>query len=265
MDAQQLFDQAETLRTQGQGKQAAIKYVQAAKLVVSDSNSQHLVQEAWHMAGVSYKIENDIEHAMPCFKHALEIASQRNDKVGIGRIYRDIGIMYDYQKRYSDGLPYLQKSVEVLQATDATAELGITETKIGQNYLLQDDTKQAEQWLKHGLDTLEPTSHWSYIVTTLLPLAGLEFKHQHYQNMLDYLLRAEQLINDSNEIDNQTRRLIQIYGLMAHAYIGLGNKTKATQMFEQTKELMSIIETKSARDVLYEDIDYNKLKKELAL
>ena len=264
MQAQQLFDQAEDLRCQGQGKQAAIKYIQAAKLVASDPASQNLVQEGWHMAGVSYKIENDIKKAMPCFDHALDIANKRKDTVGVGRIYRDIGIMYDYQKRYSDGLTYLQKSVEALQTTNAVAELGITETKIGQNYLLQDKTKQAEQWLKRGLNTLEPPGHWFYIVTTLLPLAGLEYKRQRYQPMLDYLLRAKRLIDESTESDNQTRRLIQTYGLMAHAYIGLGDKAKANNMFKQTKELLSQIETKAARDVLYEDIDYNGLKKELS-
>jgi tetratricopeptide (TPR) repeat protein len=250
--AEQLEKQAGDLRNNGQGLAAVEKYKQAADLFLEAGDEQRSA-ECWHMVGVSYKVENDIDAAIETLEKAAQLHREAGNKVGVGRVYRDIGIAYAYRKEHDKAIGWLEKSEEALRNSGADAELGMTESKIGLHYLEVKDYDKAEQWLDRGLASIRKESNWFYEMTALLHLAALHLVRERYSEAITTLWSCVGLIYQANEQDGQKRRLAQIYGLLAHGYLGVGNTKSGVQFFEQAVGLLKPM-AGNVSEVVYEDI-----------
>jgi len=129
-------------------------YIQAAKLFDSIDQPTEAA-DCIHMIGVSYKIDNNRDKAIPYYEEAIKRFEElgRSDKVG--SVDRDMGIMYAYYKDYETALNWLKKSESALANTDNQNELGITQSKIGLMHVYLKDYGLAEKELKTGLHTLQ--------------------------------------------------------------------------------------------------------------
>ncbi len=250
--AELLEKQAGDLRNNGQGLAAVEKYKQAAALFLEAGEKQRAA-ECWHMVGVSYKVENDIDAAIETLEKAAQLHYETGNEAGVGRVYRDIGIAYAYRKEHDKAIEWLEKSEEALRGSGADAELGITESKIGLHYLEVQDYDKAEQWLDRGLATIRKEGHWFYEMTALLHLAALRLVREQHSEAITALWSCVGLIFQANEQDGQKRRLAQIYGLLAHGYLGVGNAKSGAQFFERTVDLLRPM-AGNVSEVVYEDI-----------
>jgi tetratricopeptide (TPR) repeat protein len=172
---QELEKQATDLRNNGQINGAVTAYHELTKRfeAVGDAKDAANMQ---HMIGVSYKIANNTAAALAALADAKQRYEKINDWVGVGRVLRDEGITYQYVHDFDHAHKLLEESIEILNGTDAFAELGISQSKLGNLYLEQGKLAQAETWLARGLGTLNKTNHWFYTATTRLHIAGLHLK-----------------------------------------------------------------------------------------
>ncbi len=271
-DGKSLEEKAGQLRNAGKGYEAAKAYQQAkqAYLQADDLTRAAGMQ---HMIGVSYKIENDLEQAMPAYEIATADYEKAGNKLGPGRVERDIGIMLEYHDRLDEAEQHLQKSKELLEqlpddqqsaqsaqeSTSRDAELGITLAKIGLLYTRQKKFDQAEGPLQQGLRLIRAVGHPFYEMTTLLHLGSLYFEIGLAEHMLTHLQAALGILDEYGLKQGQSRRLAQIHGLLAHGYAQLGNHVMAEHFARQSLDFINSLSV-SAQRPLRNDIRAGELE-----
>ena len=258
---QKLVEDATKLRNNGRGLRAIDKYVTAAK-IYSEKGDKEQEAECWHMVGVSYKVENDIDKAVKYLETAASLHAQNNDEVGVGRAYRDIGVAYAYRKKYREAWEYLEKSVDSLKNSTAKAELGISEAKVGLQHLRDGSLVDAESWLNRGINSIREEGNWFYESTTLLHFGELHLMQRKYHDAVTCLLAAAGLIVEAGEREGQSRRLAQVYGLLAHGYLNVGNEKMAADYWLKAEKLLSKMKENVA-EVVYEDIKLKEFPEKL--
>ncbi len=260
MDVLKLEKQAGLLRNSGKGYEAVEVYTQAKAAYVATGD---LVKAAGcqHMIGVSYKIENDIDKALAAYEQAIADYQKAGDAFGPGRVERDIGIMFEYHDRFAEAEQHLQKSKELLSAEHG-AELGITLAKIGLLYTRMNKRDQAEAPILEGLQLIRHAGHPFYELTALMHLGGLYLAAGHADRALANLQASLGLIYEYNMQHEQTRRLAQIWGLMAHCYLAHGNRATAKHFVQKS---FAVIEglSPSAQEPLRKDIQLDRLREQL--
>ena len=273
MNGKKLERTATTLRDQGKGLEAVGVYQQAKKAYIEDGDLTRAAGMQ-HMTGVSYKIENDLEHALNALNEASRDYEAAGDLLGPGRVQRDIGIMYEYYDQLDLANEHLLKSKESLEAApkDAktangekrNAELGITLAKLGLVALRLSHLDQAEQYMMDGLVMIRGAGHPFYEMTTLMHLGSLYFATGHYGRMLANLEAALGLIYEYNMQEEQTRRLAQIWGLMAHGYLNLENMETARYFAEKSFTVIHNL-SESAAGPVKKDIQAEALQHQLGI
>jgi tetratricopeptide (TPR) repeat protein len=273
MNAQQLERQATTLRNHGKGYEAVGIYEQAKDAYLQEDDPLHAAG-CQHMIGVSYKIENDLEQALPAYNQAIDEYNGAGDVLGEGRVERDIGVMYEYHDHLEEAMEHLEKSKTSLQTAPETAttkngekrdaELGITLAKLGLVALRMSRFDQAESSMMDGLSLIRKAGHPFYEMTALYHLSSLYFATQHYGRMLANLEAALGLIYEYNMQDEQQRRLAQIWGMMAHGYLHSDNPDTARHFAKKSFAIINTL-SESAQKPLKKDIDAARLAKVLAL
>lgn len=259
--AQSLQKQANDLRNNGQGLEAVEKYQRAAREFLQAGNKTSAA-ECWHMAGVSYKVENDIDKAVATLQQAIELYEQAGNQMRVGHVYRDIGIAYAYRKEHDKAIEWLKKSENILSNNKAEAELGITRAKIGLHYLEIKQYDQARQWLDLGLASIRQEGQWFYEMTALSHLAALELAQNRFSGAVTTLWAGIGLIYQADEQKIQKRRLAQLYGLLAHGYLGLGNAKDGANFFKKAVVLLKSM-ADNVSSVVYEDIQAQDFVKKL--
>ncbi|HVI69547.1 MAG TPA: hypothetical protein VM581_03755, partial [Magnetospirillaceae bacterium] len=159
-----------------------------------------------HMIGVSYKIENDLEKALPAYELAMSDYKTAGDMFGSGRVERDIGVMFEYHDRFADAEKHLRKSVAELQ-TERGAELGMSLAKVGLLYTHMQKFDQAEAPIIEGLDLIRKVGHPFYEMTALMHLGGLYLATNRAGRALANLEACLGLIYEYDMQREQTRRL----------------------------------------------------------
>lgn len=263
MNAQELEERATILRNQGKGYESIPVYQQAKDLYVQ-TGSLARAAGCQHMIGVSYKIENDIEKAMPAYEEAIEEYRKAGDALGPGRVHRDIGIMYEYHDQLDKAESYLLRSREELESVSdesqaKNAELGITLAKLGLIDIRFSRLDSAEKYLMEGLQFVRTAGHPFYEMTALLHLGMLYFVTKHYGRSLANLEAALGLVYEYEMQNEQTRRLAQIWGLMAHAYSHHDNPQTARHFAKKSLEVIAGL-SKTAQIPLRKDIDADSLE-----
>lgn len=275
MEAKKLEQQANTLRNQGKGYESIEKYQQAKERYLEDGNRAQAAG-CQHMIGVSYKIENDIENAMPAYDQAIAEYREAGDLLGPGRVQRDIGIMYEYYDRLDEAKDHLMQSKielesvpddkKILQTVGESyskdAELGITLAKLGLVDIRLEKLVTAKKYLMDGLSLICKAGHPFYEMTTLMHLGSLYFGAKHYDKMLINLQAALGLIYEYDMQEEQTRRLAQIWGLMAHGYLHRNNLETARHFAQKSFNIIDEL-SESAAAPVKKDIKSEELRQHL--
>ncbi len=270
--AQELENQATKLRNNGKALDA-IKIYREAKQLYMQAGEPTQVAAMQHMIGVSYKIENDLDQAIPALQQAAEEYKKAGDKLGPGRVLRDIGIMYEYYDRFEEAEKYLLQSQSELESApegepnpsvteqvSRNAELGITVAKLGMLYLRTGQPDKAKKYSEDGLALIRKAGHPFYELTAVGQLAGWYFIAKDYSLAQTHIEAALGLIYEHNMQDSQQRRLAQLWGSLAHCYLAQNNPGSAKHF---AKKALGVINTLSpdAQKPLRKDIKADELEK----
>jgi len=251
VSAEKLEKKADDLRNNGQGLKAIASYSEA-KAAYEAADRADKAAECQHMIGVSYKVENDIAKAILELNTAADMCEKLGNKIRVGQVERDIGICYAYNEDFDTALTWLEKSRQHL-TSEAGPELGITEAKIGLMHMHKNELPQADAWMARGLATIRSTDAWFYEMTALLHIGTLDLKRDKDDEAATALWAGVGLIFANDAQDGQQRRLAQLYGLLAHSYLGLQNYNQAKHLFARAVDMLDLMAANVAA-VVYDDI-----------
>lgn len=256
-----LKQNADDLRNQGKTKEAIEKYQETIQLFdqVGDKNK---VAEMWQMIGVCHKMENNLPRAIEALQVAVKLFEDIHDDQGLGNTYRDIAITYTYDHQFSEALPWFEKSIHVLEKTDDTVALGITTVKRGLTYVYLKRYEDAEEDMRQGLSLIRSKGNWFMEMTALLNYAGLDAVLERFDDALNKLWAAFGILLYEGEQEQQSRRVAQIFGLLALCYLKLGNREFAIKFLTNALELLKGM-SEEIRKPVYEDINLASLLNEL--
>ena len=253
---------ADRLRNGGQCN-TAIKEYERALAIFEKLGDIHGAAECQHMIGVCFKMQDAIDQAVDALMKAERRYTRAGDRVGVGRVYRDLGICYGYRGEPAEALKWLSKSEATLRNEEIPAELGITQAKIGESYLSAKQYDAADEWIRRGLVTIRTQGHWFYEMTALLHLGQLLLAIDQPSEAVTTLWAAQAMIADNGGGDQHERRLAQIYGQLARGYLLLGNSSEASRLIKRTESLLTRMDS-SAQRVVRRDIDLEALQSELS-
>lgn len=260
--ANQLVETAHEQMNQGKPAEAIKTYTEAKQLFV-DLGESKKAAGMQHMIGVCHKINGDIHNAAEAFTAAIADYKKAGDTMGPARVARDIGLMYIDHDKLSDAEASLNQSQQELQALPEgdmrNVELGITLAKLGQLYTLQKRLDEAEKHLMDGLALIRSIGHAFYELTALMHLAALYFKTKHYGRMLANAEAALGLIYEYDMYKGQTRRLAQIYALMAEGYLQSGSKAFSEHFAKKALDMIKQLEPE-AQKLVQKDIQTEGLQ-----
>lgn len=254
---EQLIQKADALRNKGLGEEAAVDYQHAAELSLRSGNVLSAAG-AIHMKGVSLKHTQDL--ANTAFVQAIELYQKASDQLGAGRVYRDMAIPYAYKHQYDKALELLNQSESSLKKQGSSAELAITIAKIGHVQARLGNLNIAREKLNDALGILRQHPAPFYEMTTRLHIAQLDLQKKQHQKAIDEIgaaikaLSAEDSsLNEDQLVERYGRRFAQLYGVLANAYLGLGETEQAVSYLAKSLDLIQPLNNDAAA-VLHEDI-----------
>lgn len=248
--ANQLANTAHEQMNQGKPQQA-IKTFQEAKSIYIELGDLKKAAGMQHMIGVCYKINNDLDGATKALNLAAEDYKKADSPMGPPRVMRDLGLMFINHNKYDDAEKALKQSQQDLESQPESEmkgpELGITMAKIGHLYTLQNRLDDAERYLMDGLALIRKTGHASYELTALMHFSALYFKTKDYISMLVNAEAALGIIYESDMYASQTRRLVEIYALVAEGYARSGSNEFANRFAKKTLDMLKQVEPESQK------------------
>jgi len=248
--ANQLADKAGTEMNQGKPLQA-IKTYQEAKELFIKFNDLKKAAGMQQMIGVCHNINNDLDAATQAFKLAINDYQKAGDPMGSARVARDIGLMFINHDKLKEAEQSLKQSQQELTALPPEemrdAELGVTLAKLGYLYTLLKQLDKAEKYLTDGLALTRKTGHAFYELTALMHLSALYFKTENYDRMLTKAQAALGIIYEFDMYDKQTRRLAEIYALVAEGYIRSEGKDFAQHFAQKSLDMLNQLEPEAQK------------------
>ncbi len=256
---QEMFLAADNFRNNAQVDKAVSAYVYISE-VAKEQGDMPSIARALHMAGVSLKEDvlgegSRLRDAIDYFKQAERVYSKTEDKVGLGALYRDCGIILDYAGRFEEAEPWLKKSIEILEQTDAIEHLGISTDKLGLHYLKSGKVDEAEKEIVKGIELLKqkPEAGFFY-ATALYDLSRVLFKQKRYEDAKSAAEESLSWFEADHDQEQYGRRKAQLYGILSLIYDKVGDDKKARQAGDDYEDLSGKLDSE-AEKVLEKDLE----------
>ncbi|TES97794.1 hypothetical protein E3J85_00270 [Patescibacteria group bacterium] len=240
------------LRCKGDTKQSFKEY---KKLLKSKDPKIHL--EGYQGMALCLKMDYDLKGALKYYDRAITVAKKLNNQSGLGDIYRDVAISYEYFSRFKIAEKFLLKSIETFRKLRMGklnyAKLGITEVKLGLTYLHQKKLKEAEKWMKRGdrhLAKNKQADFWQ--LTSKMHLAELLYLKKKYKQVIN---KINPLLLESMNKD-WDHRYNQILTLRAACFKKLNREEEYKHDKKLLLKLLSLLDSKEVSDSIKRRLNY---------
>ena len=259
-----LKKKADDLRNSGREEEAVKAYKQLIDLYTKAGDLK-MAGWAQQMIGVSYKIGNHLDKAIPWYQRAIRSFKKIDDPWGVGNTLRDIGTTYAYRHRYKEAVTYFRQSATILKkATDNPAYLGITLVKLALAEMHIGRFTTAHKHFHEGLALIKKQGHWFFESTAHGNLAEYYVTVGQYDQALEHLEEGKRIAEAHLDEELHTRRLSQYYGLAAFCLVKMGKVPEAKRYFKKAEALLKEFPI-DVREPVEEDIHYPELKKLLGV
>jgi len=110
-------------------------------------------QRGWALfnAAECYAKMNQLDKALDDCKLAEEILTRLDDRVGLGQVYKNFGIIYNFEKNWVMSEQYFNKSIEFLKKLNVPYEFGIVYLEFGKMLLNKGEKDEARKCLEYSL------------------------------------------------------------------------------------------------------------------
>ncbi len=254
------FQRADNLRNNAKVDDAITEYLEIARLAEADG-AMPLAARAVHLAGVSAMqsvMSSDstkFRDALKYFRAAEQMFSQERSLRDLGNLYRDIAMLHDHTALTTQALPYFQKSIELLEKTDAISELAITYDKLGLHFFKKNDLDAATDYINRAMELFRRDRGSGFFqATAMLDLARVLAKKGQYLEAMDWATQSLSWYEADHGDEHYDRRRAQLYGLLSILYDQLGEDKKAHESAQQFEKLVREFDIEAGR-VLRHDLE----------
>ncbi|TAG88980.1 MAG: hypothetical protein EAZ20_07515 [Bacteroidetes bacterium] len=137
--------------SQDSSKKIAKKALEKAK----KNNDKKGEANARYVLAIHQSNKGEYVEAIKSYFYCLEIFNQFNDKIGIARVYNNIGIVYYYQHNYKKAQGFLDKSLIINQELKNYVEISRCYNNMGRICFQQNEFKKAEYYYKQSIEIIK--------------------------------------------------------------------------------------------------------------
>lgn len=145
---------------------------------------------------------------------ALVIAQNSNDIVLQAKSYSAIAEAYQRQLNLQESIKYYLLAVEVAEANNEKSTLGTSYNGLGISYYYLNDLDKSEFYLKKAAASKLEMKDYTFYTVILTNLAGVYYYKERYQDAIDILLGAENILINAH----QEEYLASLYNSLGGAY-----------------------------------------------
>lgn len=240
--AEQLSQQADALRNQGQTTAAIKHYREASALFEAGGKKVKAIDTGYLLVSTCLHMEGKRDEAV----QASQEAARRFAELGAhdleGSAYVNIGIAFLNDRLFQEAEKWFKKALEVLQRVETPsgkAQFGIAHAKLGHAYAKQGHFDEAQHEFNEALAILRRIGHWFFEHTTLMHIAQMYFDQKEYNLALTYAWASLSLILHENAQDEHTRRVAELKAGIAHCYWELGNEEWGVKYLAEAADLIN--------------------------
>lgn len=240
--AEQLCQEADVLRNQGQTEEALRLYREAADLFETAGEKIKAVDVGYLLVSTCLHMEGKREEAVKMGQEAARRFAELGAHDLEGSAYVNIGTANLNDDQLKKAEEWFKKALETLQALDSVigqANFGIAHAKLGHTYAKEGRFDEAKHEFDEALEILRRVGHWFFEHTTLMHLAQMFFAQKDYQNALTYAQASLGLVYAENAIDEHARRVAELKGIIARCYWELGNEDWGIRFFQEAADLLN--------------------------
>ncbi|MEA1971996.1 MAG: sigma 54-interacting transcriptional regulator, partial [Candidatus Cloacimonadota bacterium] len=179
-----------------------------------------------------------------------------NDTAKIG-IFNSFGYLFCFQQNFESAIKFSELSLKLINKTDDVLSFPSRYLNLGSIYEDKGDFNTAKKYYLQGLDYANRNNYQHAMHLALSALGRLKMSVREYEEAIEYLLKALELIDDDPKNDN---RIIMI-GNLAGCYTSLNNHKKSLEYYN----LMPIEWLRDNKTEFYFPILINMAISELSL
>ncbi len=211
--------------------------------------------------GLVFSYEKNYSDAIAYTDRALNICRDINHEYGISACLNNLGDFYSFNKKYGKALNYFKSSLEIDKKLGDMDGVAICLNNIGDTYSELHDTILALSYYTKSL-SIGKANNSSVIVTVLTNLGDVYLSKGNLKMALVYAIEA----NNMAELSSITEDILTSYDLLRGCYVAMGNYKKAYQYLEMYQYLYdstyTVAKSKNIQEVISSYND-NKQKTEI--
>lgn len=226
----ELKQQADAFRCAGRGDRAIPRYKEAYTLFLEGEEPAE-ASECQHMLGVSLIFEARYTEGVEALKQALRERNDQHRVVDGARVLRDLAIAEMLERHYLNALEFFLRSRNVLVTTDNFGERGITESKLGRLYSLTGEFSLVDECFDEAYQLIGKAVHPTYQIASHIDNAIACLERAQFGHLDNHLAQAWRILEETEEIKHQIRRVVQIYVLQIRSAINKGEWSTARNVY----------------------------------
>jgi len=199
--------------------------------------------------GVIYRLTGYIDMATDYLEKSYDYAKLTGDTLGMIYGLSNLANTYATNSFYDKANYYFKQALELAKLNESQiVEIASIENNLGYVNFLNDKFDIAELHYLEALDLFEEAAYLHGEHLVLNRLGELNYKVQNYYSALQFVEKAEKLINENTGLDI----IKETYDLIYKINKSLNKTDKALKYFELSKAISDSIETKELKEHIAE-------------
>jgi tetratricopeptide (TPR) repeat protein len=171
----------------GQFEKSAKSFAEALVFAYNDS----LKAKSYNSLGAVYTRMSQFDEALENYFSSLSLLLvDRQDSVGIAKVYNNISVLYQKNEDYKKSIEYALEAVEIYISIADSSYLASTYNNIGNSYLAASELDSAEYYFSSSLAIRKVLGDELSIAQSLNNLGLLWERREQYEKAMDFYRRA---------------------------------------------------------------------------
>jgi HTH-type transcriptional regulator, quorum sensing regulator NprR len=196
----------------------AIRLLEEVKSTNKNTGRYFKTGEILISLGICYRRISKEALAENCYKEALNFFDFFNDDKLRGTAYFNLGILKSHQKEYEKSVEYLLLALNTYKQLNEDDNLFQTKIALAKAFMKMSKMNQSQQYC---FQVIAAADKVIYKINSYLILGDSFYNQDDYTNALSYFQEALDLIELSNEENQQKKQEVLIR--IGHCYYKLGN------------------------------------------
>ncbi len=193
------------------------------------------IKSLYMVKGDFLKDQGDVESAEIVYNELIELYKGHEADELLAETYKDLGALYQMRKKSQEGIPSLEKALEIFKKLGNELEISKTYNNLGNMYKIKNNYSEALGYFRQALKIQRKLSASEEIASTL------------------------NNIGVTQAMKSQFKKALKIFNLSLIIQKEIGNKSEIARSLNNIGYCYEVLgETDKAVEVLQESLQYNK-------